>query len=227
MLQAKISPSVMCIDFLELKEQISSLEKAGADLLHIDVMDGHFVPNLMMPDVLLRAIRAATSLPFDWHFMVESPERVLDWFDIRRGDTVSVHCESTPHLYKAIQFIRTKGAAVSVALNPATPVSALDAVLEEIDGVLVMTVNPGFAGQELIGAGLKKIRVVRDRLDAAGRAEAFIEADGNVSFANAERMRKNGADRFVAGTSSVFRRGYSISDGMKTLREHIRKGANY
>ncbi len=224
MLQAKISPSVMCIDFLELKEQISGLEKAGADLLHIDVMDGHFVPNLMMFDGLLRAIRAATSLPFDWHFMVESPETVLDWFDIRGGDTVSVHCESTPHLYKAIQCIRAKGAAVSVALNPATPVSALDAVLDEIDGVLVMTVNPGFAGQELIGAGLKKIRVVRDRLDSAGRAEAFIEADGNVSFANAERMRKNGADRFVAGTSSVFRRGYSLSDGMKTLREHIRKG---
>ena len=224
MVQAKISPSVMCIDFLELKEQISGLEKAGADLLHIDVMDGHFVPNLMMFDGLLRAIRAATSLPFDWHFMVESPETVLDWFDIRGGDTVSVHCESTPHLYKAIQCIRAKGAAVSVALNPATPVSALDAVLDEIDGVLVMTVNPGFAGQELIGAGLKKIRVVRDRLDSAGRAEAFIEADGNVSFANAERMRKNGADRFVAGTSSVFRRGYSLSDGMKTLREHIRKG---
>ncbi len=214
----------MCMDFLELKEQIAVLENAGADLLHIDVMDGHFVPNLMMFDGLLRAIRAASALPFDWHFMVENPETVLDWFDIRRGDTVSVHCESTPHLYKAMQNIRAKGAAVSVALNPATPASALDAILDEIDGVLVMTVNPGFAGQELIDAGLKKIRVVRDRLDAAGRREAFIEADGNVSFANAERMRKSGADRFVAGTSSVFRRGYPLADGMKALREHIRKG---
>lgn len=214
----------MCIDFLELKQQIAGLESAGADLLHIDIMDGHFVPNLMMFDGLLRAIRAATSLPFDWHFMVENPETVLGWFDIRSGDTVSVHCESTPHLYKAIQFIRAKGAAVSVALNPATPASALDAIIDEIDGVLVMTVNPGFAGQELIEAGLKKIRIVRDRLDIACRAQAFIEVDGNVSFVNAERMRKNGADRFVAGTSSVFRRGYTLAEGMKTLREHIRKG---
>ncbi len=224
MLKGKISPSVMCADFLSLSAQMKALEDAGADYLHIDIMDGHFVPNLMLFDGLLRSVRSVTSLPFDWHFMVEKPENMLGWFDIHAGDIVSVHAESTPHLFKAIQTIREKGALVSVALNPATPVSALDAVREEIDGVLVMTVNPGFAGQQLIGAGLKKIAELREKLNKLGRETVFVEADGNVSLENAEKMRRCGADLFVAGTSSVFRKDVTVSEGIAELRAAIARG---
>lgn len=224
MLKAKISPSMMCADFLALSSQLSQLAEAGAEYLHIDVMDGHFVPNLMMFDGMLRAMRSVTDIPFDWHFMVERPENMLGWFDVRAGDIVSVHAESTPHLFKAIQAIRERGALVSVALNPATPVSALSAVEEDIDGVLVMTVNPGFAGQKLIDAGLRKLSALRTHFDEAGRKEVFLEVDGNVSPENAVKMRRCGADLFVAGTSSIFRKDSSIAEGMNRLRAAIAEG---
>lgn len=224
MLKAKISPSMMCADFLNLERQLKELRTAGVEYLHIDIMDGHFVPNLMMFDGLLRAIRSATDIPFDWHFMVERPENMLGWFDIRAGDIVSVHVESTPHLFKAIQLIRERGALVFVALNPATPVCALSAVEDELDGVLVMTVKPGFAGQKLVEASLKKLTALRDLFDRKGRGQVILEADGNVSLENAVKMRRCGADMFVAGTSSIFRKDVGIAEGVASLRDAILKG---
>lgn len=224
MKQAGISPSMMCADLTNLKQQVEELAQAGTAYFHIDVMDGHFVPNLMLNDAFVRSLRQLSNIPMDYHFMVEHPENMMPWFDIRPGDIVSIHMESTPHVNKALQYIRQCGAMPFVAINPSTPVCMLESVWEDIDGILVMTVNPGFAGQRLVESALTKIRQVRNAAQQRGKDDLLIEVDGNVNYPNATRMRQMGADLFVAGTSSVFRKDCTIAEGMARLNGAIAEG---
>ena len=218
----KIAPSIMCVDFFNLDRTIEEFEKDGVDLIHADIMDGAFVPNFTLGTDFIRALKKRTSLPIDLHLMITDPERKLDLFDFGENDMVSVHCESTAHLHKAVAAIKERGAKAFAAINPATPTGALEAVAEDIDGVLIMTVNPGFAGQKLIPSTLKKIEKTRRFLDSEGFFEKEIEVDGNVSFENAEIMARAGANIFVAGTSSLFRKDLSFEDSIRKMREAIR-----
>ena len=214
-----ISPSLMCCDFFDFAEQIKIFEREGIEYLHIDIMDGTFVPNFTLGTDFVKQAKKKTSISLDLHLMINNPESKLDFFNFGENDIVSVHAESTKHLQLALQKIKNKGAKAFVALNPGTPIYVLEEVLEDIDGVLVMTVNPGFAGQKLVPSGLKKITKVREYLDNNGREDACIEVDGNVSFTNAELMSKAGADIFVAGTSSIF--NGNIIESIHKLRNSI------
>ena len=220
-MDAKISPSIMCADYFELEQYISQFEKCQIELIHVDIMDGSFVPNYTLGTDFIKALKKRTAIPLDIHLMINRPEDKIDWFEFGPGDYVSVHAESTPHLHKAISAIKAKGAKAMAAINPATPASALQSILDDIDGVLVMTVDPGFAGQKLIDSTLKKIRDLRRHLDSDGYENIEIEVDGNVSFVNAERMRQAGANIFVAGTSSIFSENFPLSMGIEKLRKAI------
>lgn len=220
-MKSKISPSMMCADIMNMKQVLDTFEKTGIEYLHIDIMDGHFVPNFTLGTDYCKILKKNTRIPLDIHMMVENPETKLDWFPMGEGDYVSVHVESTRHLQRVLSMIRAKGAKPMVAINPATPISAIEHVLDDIDGVLVMTVNPGFAGQKLVPATLKKITSLRKYLDENGYENVEIEVDGNVSFENAKKMRAAGADIFVAGTSSVFTDKFSLEEGIGKLREVI------
>lgn len=220
-MSGKISPSIMCADFKHLEENIKLLEKAGVEYLHFDIMDGSFVPNFTMGPDLLKAVREITNIPFDIHLMVKHPENHLQLFGIRPGDIVSVHQESTIHLQRTLQKIRDLNAHPAVALNPATSIYNIEDVLEDLDVVLIMTVNPGFAAQKLVPATLRKIENMRALLDQNGYNHIQIEVDGNVSYENAKKMRKAGADIFVAGTSSLFIKNRNILDSAQELRQCI------
>jgi len=216
----KIAPSVMCAPFYQLDTCMAELERCS-DLIHIDIMDGSFVPNYTLGTDFVRQLKEKTTLPLDIHLMINDPESKLDWFAFSEGDYVSVHYEASRHLNKALGMIRSRGAKALVAINPGTPISALDSVLEDIDGVLVMTVNPGFAGQKMVASTLQKIRRLRQYLEENGHGELEIEVDGNVSFENAKLMSDAGADIFVAGSSSVFAPGATVPENTKTLRKMI------
>lgn len=216
----KIAPSMMCCDFLDLKNQLAIFEKKEIELLHIDVMDGKFVPNIQLGTDFCKQLKKYCKIPLDFHFMVEKPENVLPYFDaIGENDYVSIHAESTCHVQRVLQTIKEKGARPMLALNPATPVCFLENVIDDLKGVLVMSVNPGFAGQKLVPWALQKIRAVRTFLDEHGGKDVEIEVDGNVSYENAKKMRDAGANIFVAGTSSVF--CGDLENGIDKLREAI------
>ncbi|MBQ8895142.1 MAG: ribulose-phosphate 3-epimerase [Clostridia bacterium] len=219
---SKISPSMMCADYTDLPGTLRALERNGIEYLHIDIMDGRFVPNFTLGTDYCRFLKRNTSIPLDYHLMVEEPENKLDWFPIEAGDFVAVHYESTKHLQRVLARIREKGAKPMVAINPATPLCVLEEILCDVDGVLVMTVNPGFAGQKLVPATLKKIRRLRDWLDANGYEQVEIEVDGNVNFPNAALMKEAGANIFVAGTSSIFKADESMDVNIAKLREAVR-----
>lgn len=214
----KISPSIMCADMLDLERCIAELEESGAELVHVDITDGRFVPNYTLGTDFVKALKKRTKIPLDIHLMIENPESKINWFDFGENDYVSVHCESTAHLCKAIEAVKARGAKAMAAINPATPMNAVECVAESVDGVLVMTVNPGFAGQKLIKPTLKKVRALRDFLDNSGCGNVEIEVDGNVSFENAVLMRDAGANIFVAGTSSVFKSDSTIAENMRRFR---------
>ena len=215
----KLSPSMMCADIFALSETVSAFERTGVEYLHIDVMDGHFVPNFTLGTDYCRRLKARTSIPLDIHLMVQRPEERLDWFPIGEGDYVSVHAETTDHLQRVLARIRSLGAKPMAALNPATPLDCLKYVLDDIDAVLIMTVNPGYAGQKLIPSTLAKIAELRKMLDTSGYGHVEIEVDGNVSFENAVKMRDAGANIYVAGSSSVFDKELTPESGVRKLRE--------
>jgi len=219
-MDTKISTSIMCADFLRLGEAVKELESSGADYLHFDIMDGHFVPNFTMGPDILKSIRGETDIPFDTHLMVYEPERYIETFIQAGSDLVVIHVEACRHLHRTINLIKENGARAGVAINPATPLSALDYLLDEVYMVLVMAVDPGFAGQSMIPSAIGKIRQLKQKITQSG-LDVKIQVDGNVSFQNAPRMVLAGADILVAGSSSVFRKDMTISEGMKALRRCI------
>ena len=217
----KISPSIMCAPFFELDKCVKEFENNGIELIHVDIMDGDFVPNYTLGTDFVKALKNHTKIPLDIHLMINNPESKLDWFEFGNEDYVAVHYESTPHLHKAIAAIKAKGAKAMVAINPATPISVLECVLDDIDAVLVMTVNPGFAGQKLVASTLKKVKALREYLNENGYEDIEIEVDGNVSFENAELMNDAGANIFFVGTSSVFQKNASLSENIAKFRKII------
>jgi ribulose-phosphate 3-epimerase len=221
MLPPRLSPSMMCADLFRLGETIRTFEANNIPYLHIDVMDGSFVPNLMLGTGTVRQIRGGSSIPLDIHLMIEEPGEKFEWFDPRPGEYISVHVESTRHLQRALAKIRSLGAKPMAALNPASPLSMLEDVLPDIDAVLVMTVNPGYAGQRLVPQTLDKIKRLRTMLDDRGFENVEIEVDGNVSIENALKMRASGANIFVAGSSLLFKDG-SLEDHIRLFNEKIR-----
>ena len=220
-MKSLISPSLMCADFLHLGDELEKLEKNGIEYLHIDIMDGEFVPNYTLGIDFIKKLKAATKIPLDVHMMVTRPENKLDWIPFGEGDYVSVHYEASVHLHRALSMIRARGGKPMLALNPGTPLSVIEEVLPDLDAILVMTVNPGFAGQKLVETTLDKIRRLREYLDANGYAHIEIECDGNVSFENAKRMRAAGANIFVAGTSSIYATDGSFEENIQKLRAAI------
>ena len=220
-MKKKIAPSMMCVDLMDVKACVRELERCKVEYLHIDVMDGCFVPNYTLGTDFIKALKKCTSIPLDIHLMIDRPEGKLAWFEFGEGDYVSVHAESTPHLHRTIAAIKARGAKAMAAINPATPICAITSILDDLDAVLIMTVNPGYAGQKLVECTLKKIRELRDYLDANGYAHIEIEVDGNVSFENAKRMSEAGANIFVAGSSSVFAKGATPAENTKRLRDSL------
>ena len=207
----------MCGDALNYGKTLAELEEAGVELVHYDIMDNHFVPNLMLPMELIPKLRKGTKMPFDIHIMAENPESVIEKLELCEGDYVAVHYEATPHLERAISLIKAKGAKAAVAINPATPIEMLSEIAPRLDMVLVMTVNPGFAGQKLVEGSLDKIERMRKLLDARGLSHVEIEVDGNCSFENVPKMYKAGADIFVTGTSSTFHKDGSVKENTERL----------
>ncbi len=198
----KIAPSILSADFSKLGKQVEMLDEGGADYIHIDIMDGHFVPNLTFGPLVVRAIRGRTKLPFDVHLMMTNPMDYIDEFVDAGADIITVHAEVLPHLHRAIQQIKQKGVKAAVSLNPSTPLSVLDYVLEDLDMVLLMTVNPGFGGQEFIPAMIDKIKELRKKIDALN-LDVDIQVDGGLSLDNIREVAQVGANIFVAG-SAVF-----------------------
>ena len=198
----RIAPSILSSDFAHLADEIAAVEQAGADLLHVDVMDGHFVPNLTIGPPIVEAIRKVTSLPLDVHLMITNPDQFIDEFAKAGATYLTVHVETCPHLHRTVQFIKEKGLKAGVTLNPATSLVTVEEILPDVDLLLVMSVNPGFGGQRFISNVLKKIRRARALIDATGRP-ILLEVDGGVKVDNARAIAAAGADILVAG-SAIF-----------------------
>jgi ribulose-phosphate 3-epimerase len=199
-----IAPSILSADFARLGEEIRAVDEAGADWIHVDVMDGHFVPNLTIGPVVIEAARAATSLPLDVHLMIESPDSVIDTYAAAGADRIAVHVEACRHLHRTVTHVREAGARAAVALNPATPATDIEPILGDVDQVLVMTVNPGFGGQKFIESVLPKISQIRRWIDERELA-VDLEVDGGVGPGTIGRVARAGANAFVAG-SAIFRK---------------------
>lgn len=220
-MKTKVSASIMCADLLNLKKDIHLLEEAGVDYLHWDIMDGLFVPNFSMNQDFMKEVRKITDIKFDTHLMVTRPERYLKKFAEAGSDLMVVHVESTIHIHRVIQQIKEMGLQVGVALNPATPLNSIKYLIYDIDLILIMTVNPGFAGQKMIPATLDKIKETRE-LIKKNDINVDIQVDGNVSFRNAIKMHKCGANAFVAGSSSIFNKAVTIGEGVEKMKEILK-----
>ncbi len=209
----KIAPSILSADFARLGDEIRAIEAGGADYVHIDVMDGHFVPNITIGPLIVEAVRKVTDMPLDVHLMIENPDQYIPDFAKAGADIITVHYEAVPHLHRTVQLIHSLGKKAGVSLNPATPVSSLEVILEELDLVLLMSVNPGFGGQNFIPSCLPKIEALRKEIDRRG-LNIELEIDGGVKPANIAAIAGAGANVFVAG-SAVF----GASDYQATIAE--------
>ncbi len=214
----KIAPSLLSADFLRLGEEIKAVEASGADMLHLDVMDGHFVPNITIGPAIVESIRKATALPLDVHLMIECPDHYLDDFIRAGADSLTVHVESCVHLHRTIDYIKSKHIRAAASLNPATPLCTLDHILPDLDMVLLMSVNPGFGGQHFIPFVLDKIRSLKTVIKERG-LNALIEVDGGVKPDNAVEVAYAGADIMVMGSAYFYSGNYNAL--MKGLREQL------
>lgn len=214
-----IAPSILASDMTQLGNEIAAAESAGADWIHVDVMDGHFVPNITMGSFIVEACRRITQLPLDVHLMIEKPEEHLESFARAGASGLTVHVETCPHLHRTLQYIKSLGCKAGVVLNPGTPVGAIEAVLPEADLVLVMSVNPGFGGQRFIPESIVRVAEIRKKLDALD-SSAWLEVDGGVSVETVSQLKEAGATAFVAGTS-VFKHPQGIETGLRALRSII------
>lgn len=212
----QVAPSILAADFARLAEEIAKVEAAGADMLHVDVMDGHFVPNLTIGPPVVKAIRAVTDLPLDVHLMVTDADGLIPDFVDAGSNNLTVHVEACRHLHRTIQMIKQAGVHASVVLNPATPLAALEEILPEVHMVLLMSVNPGFGGQSFIPSTLQKIRALRQMITER-QLQVDIEVDGGVKAANARAIREAGATVLVAGTAIFEQPDYA--EAIRALRE--------
>ena len=208
-----IAPSILSADFSRLGEEIAAIEKGGADWIHVDVMDGHFVPNITIGPPVVASIRKITTLPLDVHLMIQDPDKYIEKFAKAGADIITVHVEASPHLHRTVQLIKDQGCKAGVSLNPATSLATLDHILSEVDMVLIMTVNPGFGGQEFIPSVLPKIKRLREKINEEGLV-VNIEVDGGVNLNNITKIAQAGGNIFVAG-NAVF----TTSDYAKTIQE--------
>jgi ribulose-phosphate 3-epimerase len=211
-MKKQIAPSILSADFSRLGEEIKAVEKAGADLIHVDVMDGHYVPNITIGPGVVSSLRKTTSLPFDVHLMIEDPDRYIDSFVDAGSNIITVHAEAVTHLHRTVQYIKAKGVRAGVSLNPSTPLACVEEILPDIDLLLIMTVNPGFGGQKFISGMLPKIRKAREFAQARGLRMA-IEVDGGVTTENIGTLADAGADIFVAGAAVFGSPSYSDTIG--------------
>ncbi|MGH6931290.1 MAG: ribulose-phosphate 3-epimerase [Dongiaceae bacterium] len=216
----RIAPSVLSADFARLGEEVRAISAAGADYVHIDVMDGHFVPNITVGPSVVEALRPHSKLPFDVHLMISPVDPYIQAFANAGADIITVHPEAGPHLHRTVQLIKSLGKKAGVSLNPATPPSAIEAVIGDIDLILVMTVNPGFGGQKFITGQLDKIRALRARIDSAtnGRRAIDLEVDGGINDDTARLAIAAGADVLVAGTATFSGGAQAYADNIRRLR---------
>lgn len=222
-MNVSISPSIMCVDLWHLKSVVREFEQIRVDAIHIDIMDAHFVPNMPLGLQIIDTLKANTKCPLDVHLMVDNNNFFIEEIAAKGVDSISVHCESAVHLDRSLALIRKNGIQAGVALNPATPIALLENVVHRIDFVLLMTVNPGFAGQTAVPGFARKIVNCKEFL-ADKNNDITIQVDGNVSLEHIPAMVSSGADNLVCGTSSIFRPDYSLAENANAVREAIQSG---